>query len=243
MIIPTLSLTEANVFQAFGTFLQETTTLKVIRGQVNRVAEPEGDFVVMWPLSQQRLATNITSYYDSEFTGSISGTTLTVTAVTRLDGNGIQPGQWLTDTSGTLDASTVVVKQLTGTTGGVGTYEVSVSQAVASETMYADQRADMVQTEIGIQIDIHGPNSADNCRIIECLDFSSLGEGIVQSLGFDLDLLYCGNARQVPFINAARQFEERWTMDCLLQTNPVVGNAQQFADVLDITVVNVDSLA
>ena len=63
-------------------------------------------------------------------TGSISGTTLTVSAV----GSGtLYPGSLLAATS--LTAGTVIMAQLTGTTGGVGTYIVSASQTFASGTI------------------------------------------------------------------------------------------------------------
>lgn len=63
-------------------------------------------------------------------TGSISGQLLTVTAV----GAGtLYPGSTLAATG--LTAGTVVMNQLTGTTGGVGTYNVSASQTFASGTI------------------------------------------------------------------------------------------------------------
>ena len=64
------------------------------------------------------------------FTGSTSGTTLTVTAITS--------GTILIDgiiSGGTLAAGTYITQQLTGTTGGTGTYRISVSQTVSSATM------------------------------------------------------------------------------------------------------------
>jgi hypothetical protein len=65
----------------------------------------------------------------SSFTGSISGTTLTVTAVAS---GTIIVGQVLTGNSAT--SGTTISSQLTGTTGGVGTYTVSISQTRASGT-------------------------------------------------------------------------------------------------------------
>jgi peptidoglycan hydrolase-like protein with peptidoglycan-binding domain len=69
------------------------------------------------------------------FTGSMSGTTLTVTSVPT---NGVVLGAVLTGTG--ITAGTTVVSQLTSTettdvTGARGTYQVSASQTVASETM------------------------------------------------------------------------------------------------------------
>lgn len=68
----------------------------------------------------------------SSFTGSISGTTLTVTSV--YQGSFIEPNQVLT-TSGPnpIIGGTYIVSQLTGADGKEGTYQVSVSQTVGSE--------------------------------------------------------------------------------------------------------------
>lgn len=63
-------------------------------------------------------------------TAAIATTTLTVSAV--LSGK-VQPGQTISGTGVTLN--TKVVKQLTGTPGGVGTYQVDTSQTAASATI------------------------------------------------------------------------------------------------------------
>ncbi len=64
------------------------------------------------------------------FTGSISGTTLTITAMT----SGIvQTNQ--TVTGGSTSTATVILGQLTGTVGGVGTYLLNNSQTVGSTTL------------------------------------------------------------------------------------------------------------
>lgn len=72
-------------------------------------------------------------------TGSVSGSVLTVTAVSA---NTIADGQVLTDASALITGTRIVFPQLTGTPGGIGTYTVfagngttSISQTVASETM------------------------------------------------------------------------------------------------------------
>jgi hypothetical protein len=63
-------------------------------------------------------------------TGSIAGTTLTVTAV----GTGaLAPGEIIAGTN--VAVGTTIVQQLTGTAGSTGTYQVSISQTVASTTI------------------------------------------------------------------------------------------------------------
>lgn len=64
------------------------------------------------------------------FTGSIATTTLTVSAVAS---GTLLPGMLITGTG--ITASTYIVKQLTGTTGSTGTYQVNNSQTVSSTTI------------------------------------------------------------------------------------------------------------
>lgn len=73
-------------------------------------------------------------FYASSFTGSISGTTLTVSSVTgtleiqhTVLGSGVAP-------------ATYIVEQLTGTPGKAGTYKVSFSQNVSSTSMTSGHR-------------------------------------------------------------------------------------------------------
>ena len=79
----------------------------------------------------------------SVFTGSISGTTLTVSSVTS---GTLASGQVLTDATNAIAAGTTIVSQLTGTTGGVGTYTVSSSQTLSSETLYGVVPTSLIQT-------------------------------------------------------------------------------------------------
>jgi hypothetical protein len=65
-------------------------------------------------------------------TGSISGTTLTVTSVA--SGGMLSVGQQLNDTTGHISPGTVITGFGSGS-GGVGTYTVNNSQSVGSETM------------------------------------------------------------------------------------------------------------
>lgn len=65
-------------------------------------------------------------------TGSIAGTTMTISANTT---GRYAPGQTVSGTG--VAAGTTIVEQLTGTAGATGTYQVSISQTVASTTLTA----------------------------------------------------------------------------------------------------------
>lgn len=92
-----------------------------------------------WPPALDPSAT-AAPYAACQFTGSISGTTLTITAIA----NGVPVyGMVLADNltgapyTGAPYPGTTILEQLTGTAGSTGTYRVSVPQTVASKTMYS----------------------------------------------------------------------------------------------------------
>lgn len=72
------------------------------------------------------------------FAASISGTTMTVNFTTITGYDGLQNGQIISDPgNGNVTPGTSIVMQLTGTPGGSGTYQVSISQTVGNEAMKA----------------------------------------------------------------------------------------------------------
>jgi hypothetical protein len=81
------------------------------------------------------------SYSTILFAGSISGTTLTVTSV---ETGTLYPNLLILN-SATVDGTTIV-SQLSGTTGGVGTYQVSESQEVQSIQIRGDTRYGKTKT-------------------------------------------------------------------------------------------------
>jgi hypothetical protein len=100
--------------------------------QQNRVPEPqEGSFVLMTPLRQDRIETNVDIFEDLVFTGSITGTAMTVTA---LDPNFDAPlAAGLTVFGASVATGTKIVDQQSGTPGGIGVYTVSASQNIPSQ--------------------------------------------------------------------------------------------------------------
>ena len=96
-------------------------------------AQPTATTYILSASSTVGTATTIIGNYassSSNFTGSISGTTLTVTAIT--SGTLLQ-GQILTGIG--VTNLTQILNQLTGVSGGIGTYTVNISQSVSSGTI------------------------------------------------------------------------------------------------------------
>lgn len=246
MTVPAhLSLTQSQAFTALGGFITSIlpAAVGVIQGQANRVAEPGvPNFVVMTALRQDRLGFNEADYNDTIFVGSIAATELTVASVTQFEGSGILAGMTIIDTANptNLAADTVVVEQLSGPPGGAGVYTISPTQTVASETMYAGQSAALVPTRWTVQLDIHGPASGDNAKVIEGLFRSEVAIGSFIASGFDVAPLYCDEAMQLPFINGEDQYEDRYVMSACMQINPIIGTPQQFAEELDPAVIDVE---
>jgi hypothetical protein len=211
----------------------------VVRGEVNRVPEPlVPNFVVMSQLSQPRMTTNIDEYNNNVVLASIAGAVLTVGAVLR---GSLTPGAPLTDgTLQQIQVDTTIVSQLTGTPGGIGTYSVAPSQNLASSVLYAGLTSALVPAEWTVQLDFHGPLSADNATRAAALFRSEYGVDAFVSSGFDVTPLYCGDPSQRPFINAEQEIEYRWSLDAVMQINPVIGTQLSFADELQVTTVDVD---
>jgi len=95
--------------------------------------QPDGSTTTAYPLlyDTTQLSKNVTiEDRTAVFTASIATTTMTVTAITS---GPIYPGMVITGTG--VTAGTRIVSQLTGTDGSTGTYQVSVSQTVASTTI------------------------------------------------------------------------------------------------------------
>jgi hypothetical protein len=201
-------------------------------GQENRVPEPAAqDFVIFTFMFQRRLATNENGYDDVQFTGSVAGDVLTVSSVkfgTILVGS--------TLFGPTVASFTLIQPGGTGI-GGVGTYVLSQAQTVASGTLAAGVEMLTQETELSYQIDVHGPNSADNAQVISTLWRDERGVDFFTRNYSDIEPLYADDPRQTPFQNDQAQIEYRWTIDAKLQANQTVTLPQQFADQLFVHVI------
>lgn len=95
-----------------------------------------------------------------------------------------------------------------------------------------------------VQLDIHASDttaSGDLAHIIQTLFRDETGIQSFADSGFAVAPLYCGDPRQMPFTNENQQVETRWVMEAIIQYNPVVTLPQDFADSLEINLVEVDA--
>ena len=243
-----ISLTELQFNVALGDLLQtmlpQLSAGQIIIGQTNRVASPEGDYVVFWPLRRDRLGTDVESAIDAVFTGfitPIAGSNTAKMVITEVDTGfhgKIQIGG--TIFGARVAANTIVSDQISGQPGGLGTYTVTPSQNVGNQILAAGVLEFDQSTEVVMQIDVHGANSADNVQILSTLFRSTFA--IDQLKGTGVSPLYADLPRQVPFHTAAEQFEERWVLEAHFQIIPVVSVPQQFASAVTVKPVNINTI-
>ena len=231
------SPTQSNTLTALRSFLLSILPgVEVVQGQDNLVAEPTGaDFVVMTPLMNKRLSTNVDTYQDVSFTGSITGTVMAVAAMAF---GVLAVGQTIFGVG--VTANTTITALGTGT-GGVGTYTIAPSQTVASKKLSSGGEYFLQPTKITIQIDVHGPNSSENAQTISTLFRDDYAVQFFKTSGFDVVPMFADDPKQLPFSNENAQVENRWVIDAVMQSNQIIRAPKQFADELDIAITDVDA--
>ena len=207
---------------------------EVFEAEDSRVSEPSAvNFVIMTPVIRTRLGTNLHVYADCAFTGSVSGTVLTVSAV---QFGAIEAGAPL---FGPTAVNPTTITAFGTGTGGVGAYTIDTAQTIASGPLAAGVRAITQPTQVGIQLDFHSADLAtgsDMAQIAATLlrDLTATDYFTANSTG--ITPLYCEDPRQIPFMNAEQQYEARWVVDAVLQADQIVTIGQQFAAELQITI-------
>ncbi len=93
-------------------------------------------------------------------------------------------------------------------------------------------------TSVTIQMDVYGPAAAENAQVIGTLLRDMYGCDFLRP--YRCQPLYCGDPVQLPLITGEQQYEQRWTISAVLQFNPTVSTSQQFADIVEVTLVEID---
>lgn len=101
-------------------------------------------------------------------------------------------------------------------------------------------RQDAQATQVTVQVDVFGPLSADNAHLIQALLRSDWGVDQFATSAFDVTPLYTSEPRQMKFTDESHQVQQRWSLDAVLQCNPIVTVPQDFADQLAVGVISVD---
>ena len=90
--------------------------------------------------------------------------------------------------------------------------------------------------KLTVQIDCFGPQSHDWANMLSTILRDETG---CVALAPSCQPLYADEARMIPLVAGEEQWEERWMVEANLQMNPVTTVPQQYAKVLDLTLVNV----
>ena len=142
-------------------------------------------------------------------------------------------------------AATVINQQLSGTSGGIGTYAASPSQTIGSEKMAAGVKILQQNAKCICQIDFHsGDNSSsDMAQIVSTVfrDESGVDLFAAQDPNYGVVPLYADDPREVPFVNAEQAYEWRYVVDARMQVNQVVSIPQQFADSLVLNIIDLST--
>jgi hypothetical protein len=220
------------------------TGVAIVLGQQNRVAEPANPyFAIMTPISFVRLATNLDATQTSIFTGSVSGSTLTVASV--LSG-AILIGAAVNGTAlGSGAIATQVVGLGTGV-GGTGTYVVSPA-ASGSGAMFASAKTLTQSARVVVQVDFHSPDSiaGDLAQTVSTALRDEYGTTFFAGLNPPLNgisPLHADDPRQVPFINDSNQYEWRWSLDVHLQVQQAVSVPVEYATSATVRLIDVDAV-
>lgn len=94
-------------------------------------------------------------------------------------------------------------------------------------------------TQYMVQIDCYGTTAGDRATLISTLLRSEYACNSFAASGFDVQPLYAEDPKQMPIVDGEAQYEERWTFNAVLQYNPVISVPQDFADALNVGLINV----
>lgn len=174
--LATVENTLTDVYTKLGAFVTSMLGLaagQVIQGYPNRVAMPNGPFVLMTGMLKKRLRTNVDNF------------------------------------AGTSD----------------------VAPAPGPVTSEQGQ-------QVTVQLDCYGPQSSNWSDILSTL----LRDNVAcLALAPVCQPLYADDPIRAPLVDAEMQYEDRWIITALIQYNPVVTTAQEYAvvlgpvDIVDVT--------
>lgn len=250
----TLAPSQEQVFTCLVGFLSGILPagIEIIQAQDNLVSEPANlDFVVMTPTRRQRLmAQDVDDWGDVAFTASIAGNLMSVTAILvggPAVGSPIGIGQQLFGTGLVAGSTMLVLNQMSGSTGGTGVYLLSGTTTIPSQTLAAGVETLGAPVQFSVQLDVHGPNSADNSSVISAAfrddyafqAFASQVSALTLPLN-SVTPLYADEARQVPFVNAEDQYENRWIVEAELEINQSIVIPLQFFTAAQVVLKDVD---
>lgn len=123
--------------------------------------------------------------------------------------------------------------------------EVTNTLIATNETLYVDPgvgvgtRSIKSQTKLMVQVDCYGELAANWSIALSRLFRDPFG---CKELAPICEPLYATVARMMPLVNGSMQYERRYMFEAFVQYNPVITVSQEFADSLNLTLLNVDKV-
>jgi len=234
-----VSAGDRQVFVAIKAWLEDTLELDVstpvIQGDINRVAEPVGPFILMRRVKENRLNTTIEDYTDTRasFQGSISGTLLTTSSVSgtivegqTVFGVGVPTGVLISAAG--VDVNHWVLSKNCG--------------VITTEVMRAELAIERFERSVEclIQLDFYGDDAGDYAQTIAGVFRSSEAAAFLDE--YAVYPLWEEDAIYAPVVNGEEQYEQRWTVRLHLQYTAVVETVAEFMDTAHIDLVDADKL-
>lgn len=100
------------------------------------------------------------------------------------------------------------------------------------------ERDTTLQTRIDYNVNFYGPAAPDNAQVFKMLFRDLYGCDFFRPYGVQPQ--WADDARQMPLIDDAKQYQQRYLVQAHLQFNPTVSTTQQFADTLAVTILEAD---
>lgn len=93
-------------------------------------------------------------------------------------------------------------------------------------------------TQVGVLLDFYGENATDYAQIFNQLFRDMYGCDFLRP--YNVQPLWCDDGRQMPLVDSEKQYTGRWMVHALMQINPTVSTSQDFADIVEATIVEAD---
>ncbi|MHB8283953.1 MAG: phage neck terminator protein [Caulobacteraceae bacterium] len=93
-------------------------------------------------------------------------------------------------------------------------------------------------TQVTVQLDLHGELATDVAQILSSVFRDAAA---CDAMPAAIQPLYADDPRQMPFINGAQQYEDRWTVNVVLQVNPALSLPQAYAGELHVHMQSLDA--
>lgn len=197
--------------------------VEVIEGQGNNVAEPPADFVVMTVIRRERISTNVDTYQDCKFQGSITNGLL---IISQTKFGSLSVGNVVFGTGNAPDPTITAIN-------ADGTATLSAPISLGSAWLASGAKMLRQSTRVVFQLDVHSEDmgrASDNAQTISTVMRDDTGVQLLKQSGLPLTPLFADDPRQMPFQNAEGQTEDRYVVECHLQADQVITPSQEFAD-------------